>query len=83
MLSRSTGPTQTTSGPAFVGELESMHAAVGQNVDMYAAVAPANSHEAQNSQLVEVTLAVQPCNHGHDDIKAKVDEFRLSDRRRQ
>jgi hypothetical protein len=53
-----------------------MHAAVGRNEDMYAAAAPTNSHEAQNSQLVEVALAVQPCNHEHDDIKAKVDEFR-------
>jgi hypothetical protein len=24
---------------------------------------------------VGVALAVQPCNHGHDDVKAKVDEF--------
>jgi hypothetical protein len=42
-------PTQTTSGPAFVGELEPMHAAVGRNEDMYATVSLANSHEAQNS----------------------------------
>jgi hypothetical protein len=39
-------------------------------------VSPANSHEAQNSQHMEVAMAVQPCNHGHEDVQAKIDEFR-------
>jgi hypothetical protein len=37
-------------------------------------VSPTNNHEAQNSQLVEIAIAVQPCNHRHDDV-AKVDEL--------
>jgi hypothetical protein len=39
-------------------------------------ISPANSHEAQNSQHMEVAIAIQPCNHGHEDVQAKIDEFR-------
>jgi hypothetical protein len=36
---------------------------------------PAANVAESNSHLVEVAIAVQPCNHGHEDVQAKVDKF--------